>query len=433
MFDQTVIENDPHRRSLLLSLLSAALEAADPANAVARALRLNGPMLEVGEHTVELSGIRQVTIIALGKASPAMGRAAWNALDGINRRLLVISDHSEDLPSGARFVRSGHPLPTEESRRAASIALELANESGSDDLVLCLISGGGSSLAELPADGLTLDDIRTVGRLLLERSVPIDEVNTVRRHLSAFKGGRLAEAATPAHLISLVLSDVIGNQLSSIASGPTVPDDSTFADAIRVLSSYQLINRIPAPVRTHLERGSKGLLPDTPTNLPLNHALIIGDLTMAVEAARRSGEVAGVDTTVATTALSGEAASTALECVDAAGPGLTIFAGETTVTVRGGGSGGRNQEGALAAARRIDGSSDLVFTAFATDGVDGPTNAAGAIVDGDTAARGRALGLDIDEHLHRNDSNPFLRATGDLLETGPTGTNVGDIWMVLRE
>jgi glycerate 2-kinase len=433
MFDKTVLENDPSRRSLLLDLLSAALEAADPALAVRRSLRREGSRLEIAGETLDLSEIQRVSIIALGKASPAMGRAAWSVLDGIKRRMLVVSDHSEDLPAGASFVQAGHPLPTEDSRRAASMALALAQDSGPNDLVLCLISGGGSALAEMPADGLSLEDLRSVGRSLLEKSVAIDQVNTVRRHLSAFKGGRLAEAAAPARLITLVLSDVIGNQLSSIASGPTVGDSSTFDDAIRILADHRLLDEIPKSARDHLERGRKGLIPDTPVTVPHAATTIIGDLTSAVQAVRRTAEAAGIDTAIATTTLSGEAAPTARRCIGTAGPGLTVFAGETTVTILGSGSGGRNQEGALSAAKLLDGNSSTVFVTFATDGVDGPTEAAGAIVDGATVARGRVLGLDVDNHLQRNDSNPFLRATGDLLVTGPTGTNVGDIWMVLEK
>jgi len=434
MFDRSVLDNDPPRRSLLLTLLSAALRAADPAVSVARSLRRDESMLTVGGRSIDLTSVRRVAIVALGKASPAMGRAAWNILDGIDRRLLVISDHDEPLPPEASFVHAGHPLPTAASERGAAMALELARESSVDDVVLCLISGGGSALAELPAPGLTLDEVRAGGHALLEGGVPIEQANVVRHHLSAFKGGRLAEAAAPARMVTLVLSDIAGSPLPSIASGPTVADPSTYADALDVLVEHHLLERVPAAVRAHLEDGAHGLIPETPKTVPPDAiAVVIGDLEMTVGALRDSAEQSGTATTIATTTLSGEAAATAIQCLSRAGTGLSIFAGETTVTVHGDGIGGRNQEGAVAVAEAIEGRSDVVFAAFATDGVDGPTDAAGAIVDGGTAARGRINGLDIHDHLIRNDSNPFLRAAGDLLVTGPTGTNVGDIWLVLRD
>ncbi len=390
-------------------------------------------MLTVGGHGIDLAFVRRVAIVALGKASPAMGRAAWNILDGIDRRLLVISDHAEPLPPGAFFVHAGHPLPTAASEQGAAKALELAEASSVDDVVLCLISGGGSALAELPARDLTLDDVRLAGHTLLDGGVPIERANIVRHHLSAFKGGKLAEAVAPARMITLVLSDIAGNPLPSIASGPTVPDPSTFADALDVLTEHHLLDEVPAAVRAHLEDGANGLIPETPKAVPPDSiTVVVGDLEMAVEALRDSAEQSGIAATIATTTLSGAAAPTAVQCLNRTGTGLSIFAGETTVTIRGDGIGGRNQEGAVAAAEAIEARSDVVFAAFATDGVDGPTDAAGAIVDGGTAARGRARGLDIHDHLIRNDSNTFLRAVGDLLVTGPTGTNVGDIWLVLR-
>jgi glycerate 2-kinase len=434
MFDRDVLDNDPPRRSLLLTYLSAALQAADPALAVSRSLRRNRTTLTIDGSSIDLASVRRVAIIALGKASPAMGRAAWNILDGVDRRMLVISDHTESLPPGTSFVHAGHPLPTPASERGAAMALELAEASNADDVVLCLLSGGGSALAELPAPGLTLDDVRSVGHALLEGGVPIERANVVRHHLSAFKGGRLAEAAAPALMITLILSDIAGNPLPSIASGPTVADPSTFGDAVDVLVKHHLLDRVPEAVRTHLLEGARGRIPETPKTVPPDSVtVVVGDLERTAEALRDSAERSGIATTIETTSLSGEAAPTAVQCLDRAVAGLSIFAGEATVTVRGDGVGGRNQEAALAAAEAIEGRSDIVFAAFATDGVDGPTDAAGAIVDGGTAGRGRARGLDIHDHLIRNDSNSFLRAAGDLLATGPTGTNVGDIWLVLRD
>jgi glycerate 2-kinase len=433
-FDPDVLENDPSRRSIILTVLSAVLDAVDPARAVSQAMHRDGPILTVGDRTIDLRSVNRVAIIALGKASPAMSRAAWDALEGTDRTLLVICDHEEDVPEGAALVIAGHPLPTEQSAHGASAALSLAREAGPDDLVVCLISGGGSALAELPAAGLTLDDVRHTFRLLLTEGVPIEAANTVRHHLSAFKGGRLAEAAAPAPLLTLILSDIAGNPLPSIASGPTVADPSTFADAIDVLNEYGLLDHVPQAVRTHLDQGAAGLVEETPKESPAGQtALVVADIVVAADAALASARATGLEARIATTSLVGEAAPTAVRCLAEAGPGLTVFAGETTVTVHGDGNGGRNQEGALAAAIAVEGRPNVIFATLATDGVDGPTGAAGAIVDGATVLRGRTRGLNAREHLVRNDSNPFLRASRDLLVTGPTGTNVGDVWLVQRD
>lgn len=432
-FDPVVLANDPDRRTTILTILSAVLEAVDPERAVRRALTRDGSHLRVGDGPIDLESTEHVAVIALGKAAPAMSRAAWSALEGVDRSLLVISDHEEQVPEGASFVIGGHPLPTERSVLGARTALDLAEQAGPKDLVLCLISGGGSALAELPAAQLTLDDVRRTFRLLLAEAVPIEAVNIVRRHLSAFKGGRLAEAAAPARVVTLVLSDIAGNPLPSIASGPTVADPSSFADAIGVLDRYGLLDRVPRAVRSHLEAGAAGLVSETPkTPHPEQDVMVIADIDTATAAARRAAQSAGFETQTATTPLTGEAAQTAIRCVEAAVPGVVIFGGETTVTVRGAGIGGRNQEGALAAAIAIEGRSDIVFATLATDGVDGPTDAAGAIVDGASVERGRSLGLDPRIHLASNDSHRFLETTHDLLVSGPTGTNVGDVWLTLR-
>lgn len=430
-FDPVVLVNDRDRRTTILAILSAVLEAVDPERAVRRALIRDGSHLRAGDSLIDLDSTEHVTVIALGKAAPAMSRAAWSVLEGVDRRLLVISDHEEEVPEEASFVIGGHPLPTERSVVGARTALALAGQAGPNDLFLCLISGGGSALGELPAPGLTLDAVRQTSCLLLAHAVPIEAVNVVRRHLSAFKGGRLAEAAAPARVVTLLLSDVAGNPLPSIASGPTVADPSSFADAVGVLDRYRLLDRVPQAVRSHLEAGVAGLVAETPKALR-EDATVVADIDTAMAAARTAARSAGFETRIAPTPLTGEAAQTAIRCIETAVPGVVIFGGETTVTVRGTGVGGRNQEGALAAAIAIEGKSDLVFATLATDGVDGPTDAAGAIVDGASVERGRSLGLDPQDHLTSNDSHRFLDATGDLLVSGPTGTNVGDVWLTLR-
>ncbi len=431
-FDQTVLGHDHDRRSTVLGFLSAALDAVDPRAAVTRTLRRHGPRLTVGDDIIDLP--HRVFLIAIGKAAPAMGRAARDALGDLESRLLVVSDHSEPLPEGASLIVAGHPVPNQESVRGATEAIRLAESAGPDDLVICLISGGGSALAEIPSADLSLDDVGATSRLMLGAGVPIEPLNVVRHHLSDFKGGRLAQATKPARLVTLVLSDIAGNPLPSIASGPTVADPSTFHDAIEVLSRFQLLERVPSAVRSHLQDGAAGMVAETlKDELPGHICIVVADVATATAAIRQAASDQGMDVTIATNDLRGEASSTALACVDRAGAGLTVYGGETTVTVEGDGIGGRNQEGALAVAAAIDGRPDIVFATLATDGVDGPTAAAGAIVDGGTARRGRARGLEIAGYLARNDSNPFLDTVGDLLMTGPTGTNVGDVWLVLRD
>ena len=418
---------------MILALLEAALTAVDPETAVRNALRREGHFLHAGGTRIDLAALERLELIALGKAAPAMGRAAWEVLDGTDRSMLVISDHPEHVPEGVSLLIAGHPIPNGQSVEAATLALDLADQAGPNDLVICLISGGGSALAEIPAWGLELDDIRATAHLMLAGGVPIEEINTVRHHLSAFKGGRLAEAASPARLLTLVLSDVAGNPLPSIASGPTVADPSTFADAVAVLARHDLLDRVPHVVRAHLEGGAAGLIPETPKATVDNQTtIVVADNEVAADAACRTARSTGLAASVATTSLAGEARQAAAKCLEHAGDGITIFAGETTVTVRGEGRGGRNQEAALAAAVTIEGDPDIVFATFATDGVDGPTDAAGAIVDGRTIKRGRSRGFDPLDHLDRNDSHRFLTAAGELLHTGPTGTNVGDVWIVWR-
>jgi len=429
LFDPGVLRNDPKHRAPILNLFTGALDNVDPYRAVARHLQLVDDTPTIGG--VDMAKIDRAIVLAFGKAAPSMARAVADMLP-IDAGL-VISNHPEPLPRPLELMLAGHPLPDDHSVAGARRLLRLGSEATASDLVICLISGGGSALAEIPASDLTLSDLQETVRLLLTSGAPIEEINTVRTHLSAFKGGRLAQAVAPAHLITLVLSDVVGSPVPFIASGPTVADPTTYAEALDILERYELTLLVPFRVRRHLRLGADGTITETPkTDLPHHHVVIVADGATAAKGARQAAERAGLPATVATTTLTGEARETAVDCIDGAGDGVTIFAGETTVTVRGEGRGGRNQEAALAAAIAIDGNPNIVFATLATDGVDGPTDAAGAIVDGATVARGQALGLDSGAALEHNDAYPYLQATGDLLMTGPTGTNVGDVWLVWR-
>lgn len=432
-FDPTVLANDPIRRATMLEILEGALSEVEPDRAVRRALRRTESGLEVAGIGVDPTEFDRIKLLAFGKAAPAMTRAAVDELGGFDISGLVISNHAEPLPEGLELRVTGHPLPDERSAQAAQTALDLLHRAGERDLILCLVSGGGSALLELPADGVTLADEQATVNALLSCGADINELNTVRKHLSAIKGGRLAQAAEPAQLFTLILSDVVGNPLDVIASGPSVPDPTTFIDALAVLDRYDLRSELPDAIVDHLEAGRDTTIEETPKTPYARQVIsIVGDGLAAARGAAVAAQQTGWPVVIATTTMTGDARTEALRCLATAGPGVTVFAGETTVIVKGEGRGGRNQEAALAAAREVAGDPSTVFAAMGTDGIDGPTEAAGAIVDGDTIARGKKLGLDVDLYLADNDSGTYLQATGDLLITGPTGTNVGDVWIVMN-
>ncbi len=343
-------------------------------------------------------------------------------------------------------IPQAHPVPDAAGEAAAREMLGLVRGLGPEDLVLCLLSGGGSALLPLPRDGLSLDDMAATTNLLLRSGATIVEMNTVRRHLSAIAGGQLARAASPARVATLAISDVVGSPPDAIASGPTVPDPSTYADALAVLDRYGITARIPAPARRVLEQGRDGAIPETPKpNDPavLKAALtIVADNLTAARAAAAAARAAGFHTLLLSTYLEGEArhvgqvlAGIARQIVATGDPvprpACVVCGGETTVTVTGDGRGGRNQELSLAAAAALDGVPGVLLVGFATDGRDGPTHAAGAAVDGTTFARARRAGLDPVRHLREHDAYPLLDAIGDLIRTGSTGTNVADLALIL--
>jgi glycerate 2-kinase len=342
---------------------------------------------------------------------------------------------------GLCVLEAGHPVPDENGLRAARKIGELSDGVGPRDLVLCLLSGGGSALLGAPPEGVSIDDLAATTRLLLESGAAIDEINTVRRHLSTLQGGRLARRLRPASVMTLVLSDVIGDHTEAIASGPTVPDPTTFDDAIGVLRRYRLRERLPASVRDHLARGAAGEIAETPK--PGDPAFegtaveSIGDNGAFLDGLEQAARDAGCGVVRVPEPVIGEASDVgrglghrAMDLAVTAGRRtLLVAGGETTVTVCGRGRGGRNQELALAAALEMDGSGGICVAALATDGSDGVTDAAGGIVDGLTAASARLAGIDPAAALADNDSYAALRASGDLLLTGPTRTNVADAYV----
>jgi glycerate-2-kinase len=316
---------------------------------------------------------------------------------------------------------------------------------GADErtLILCLISGGGSALLVEPYEGISLREKQKVTNLLLKSGATINELNTVRKHLSMVKGGRLAGIAYPASIISLIVSDVVGDSLDVIASGPTAPDSSTYSDALAVLGKCQLTDQMPAKALSILERGARGEIPETPKEgddiFTAVQNIVVASNRGALLAAKRKAEELGFQTSIISSTLQGEARDAARSLAHRActaelnRPFCLLSGGETTVTVRGSGLGGRNTELALAFALEIEGESGVTLLSAGTDGTDGPTDAAGAVVDSHTIGRARTINLDAKAYLDSNDSYSFFHKTGELLITGPTGTNVMDIQIILVE
>jgi len=383
----------------------------------------------------------RVLVLGCGKASGVMARAAEEVLgDRIAEGFVVVKDGYTVPLRRVTLAEAGHPVPDERGLVASARLLELARNAHEDDLVLFLVSGGGSALTPAPAPPVTLAEKQEVTRLLLAAGATIGELNAVRKHLSQLKGGQLARAAWPATTLTLALSDVIGDPLDVIASGPTAPDPTTFATALEVLERRRVWVRTPASVLDRLEAGLKGEVEETlkPGDRIFTRVtnVVIGNNALISDAAVSAAERLGYRPHFLTRELQGEARQVASELVERARalepPACLVAGGETTVTVRGRGKGGRCQEFALAAALELRPGDGFTVLAAGTDGTDGPTDAAGAIVDGETVGRGRAAGADPERALDDNDAHRFLRASGDLLVSGPTNTNLLDLYVLLR-
>lgn len=437
----------------LLQIYQNAVAAAEPREAVLRLVSLDGDRLRAGEFSCDLANIDRVVVVGGGKAGAGMAAGFELALGGrIDSGLVIVPDAPRASCSRITLTVGRHPLPDERGERSTGRILEMARSADARTLLIGLFSGGASALLAAPADGLTLEEKAETTRLLLLSGADIAEVNTVRKHLSAIKGGLLAAAAHPAPVLSLLISDVVGDRLEVIASGPTFPDGSTFVDAREVLGRKRLLQRVPTAVREHLERGVLGMIPDTPkpgntlfrnvrhcvaaSNRMALEAAAAGARSLGYEVVLLGAEVEG-DAREAARMLAGEARRVAQHLAPGSRSVCLLSGGETTVTVTGPGVGGRNQEFALAFALEIDGLEGVVLLSGGTDGVDGPTDAAGAIVDGDTAKLARSVGLDPVASLRENDSHRFFVELGrragssPLLVTGPTGTNVMDIQAVV--
>jgi hydroxypyruvate reductase len=413
-------------RSDALRIFHAALRAADPAEAVLRHARIEGDF-------------RRIFVVGAGKAGASMAQAVERLLgERITAGLINVKyGHTAPLQR-IELNECGHPVPDANGMRGAERIAQMAADAAAGDLLICLISGGASALLPLPVAGVNLEDKQRLTQLLLACGANIHEMNCVRKHLSRVKGGQLAKLAYPARVLTLILSDVIGDNLDVIGSGPTVPDSSTFADARAVLDKYGLWDQAPEAVAEHL-RAAVGETPKPgdPVFQRVRN-VIVGSNRLAVDAAAVEARALGYRTLILSTLIQGETrdvarmhAAIALE-VAASGnpvepPACIISGGETTVTIRGDGLGGRNQEFALAAAMDISGSPNITILSAGTDGTDGPTDAAGAVVDGHTVTDAAAA----NEYLARNDSYHFFEAAGGLIKTGPTNTNVADVRLML--
>jgi len=437
-------------REIALDVIEHVLNSIDPRRIIRSKVVLTKDQLSIDGNIFDLNTFKRIFVIGGGKASGSMAEGLEEVLgDRIEEGLVIVPRGTENRHRTSRIKVQGasHPVPDEDSVKAAEKLMELANKAEEDDLVLCLFSGGGSSLMALPREGVSLSDEQKVTELLLKSGAAINEINAVRKHLSCFKGGQLAKKLYPATVVSLLLSDVVADPLDVIASGPTAPDSTTFEDAISVLKRYRLWERTPETIRRVLYVGAEGSIPETPKGgdpaFQRVHNIVVGNNRLACSASVKELQRKGLKTSFLTSFIEGEAREVGLmlgalaQEVAASGNPLqppvgVVVGGETTVTVTGGGRGGRNQEIALGAALKIGGLDDVVIASISTDGVDGTTEAAGAMVDGRTIQRSKGLGLDAREYLKNNDSHTFFSKLGDcLIYTGPTGTNVNDLTLLI--
>jgi glycerate 2-kinase len=434
-------------RKLALRSLESALNAVDPKQIMKSKLSLKESKLKVNGYSFDLKKFRNVYVIGGGKASGPMAEALERILGKrITAGFVNIPQSNKHKTKIIKLHEASHPIPDQTGVKGTQRMLEIAEQAKKEDLVICLVSGGGSSLMPLPRDGISITDKKNITKVLLKSGATINEINTVRKHISYFKGGWLAKRAHPATILNLILSDVVGDQLGFIASGPTIPDSTTFSGAIKVLKRYALWDKAPTSIKRVLSDGEKGLIPETPKAndkvFKRVYNVVVGNNRSASLAVCESLKSAELNTLLLTSTLEGEArhagatlASIAREVSVSGNPvpklaGI-VAGGETTVTVTGKGLGGRNQEIVLAAALKLGDVDGVVIASLSTDGVDGPTDAAGAIADGKTLVRAAEMGLSAEEILAENDSYNFFSKLGDLIFTGPTGTNVNDISVIV--
>jgi len=450
LLGNAVLNEDREARRAILTILKAALYSVDPRVAITNHVRRTNSLLRIGNMTFDLDGFERIFVVGGGKAGGAMAKALEEIVgDKLTEGFVNVLRGTKSSFKTRKILlnEAGHPIPDEDGVEGARRIIQLAQKAGERDLVICLISGGGSALMPLPAAGITLQDKQELTDALLKCGATIDEINAVRKHVSGLKGGQLAKAAYPATLISLILSDVVGDPLDTIASGPAAPDTTTFNDAISILKKYDLWkNVVPKTVKKRLEDGLREEIPETPKPgdevFEKTHNVIVGNNRTAALAACQEAKELGFNSLLLSSMVEGEArhvgtayAGIMKEILDSNNPvpkpAVVIAGGEPTVTVTGCGKGGRNQELVLSASLKIEGLRGVAIASIGTDGVDGPTDAAGAMADGQTIMRARDKRLDPKEFLMNNDSYHFFSRLSDLIFTGPTGTNVNDLTVLV--
>lgn len=429
-------------------VLATAIHSADAGAAIRNNVALDGDQLIIVDQTYDLGQYKRVLVIGVGKAAIPMATSIHEILgkqifDGI----VITKKGYPELCRGIditplSLMEASHPVPDPTNLIASSQLFSLVSDLKTDDLVICLLSGGGSALLTKPPPGITLKDLQVTTQLLLSCGAEIGEINTIRKHLDQFKGGGLAKLIYPATIVTLIISDVVGDYLNTIASGPTAPDPSTFQNAWEIFKKYKLMDRIPTNVGAHIEAGIAGNLPETPKpgEYIFDHVqnIIIGSNPQTAIAVQRAAKGFGFTTLLLTTTLQGEASKVGQSLSESAKfllasspdisrPACLIAGGETTVSIRGTGKGGRNQELALGAVTNLSGDESIILVSLATDGVDGPTDAAGAVVSNQSYKIGLSKGLNPNEYLANNDSYHYFEDLGDLIKTGPTLTNVNDL------
>ncbi len=434
-------------RNDAVRIFNKGLEAVEPGLALKQCCRREGENFFIGNRKYNLSGIKNIFITGAGKATAPMAAAIEDILGkNITRGIINVKyGHTASL-NRIRLIEAGHPVPDKNGMQGAGEILNLAESAKKDDLVLCLISGGGSALLVLPAEGIALKDKQDTIKILLSCGATIHEINTIRKHISKIKGGRLAKAAYPATMVSLILSDVVGDDLDVIASGPSVPDPSTFEECMEIFKKYKITKNIPKAVVSHIRKGDSGKVSETPKEgdraFKNTYNLIIAGNMEAINAARIEAEKTGYNILVLSSMIEGETrdvakvhTAIAREILKTGNPlpppACILSGGETTVSITGSGLGGRNQEFVLAAAIDIAERINIVVLSGGTDGGDGPTDAAGAIADTNTFKRAESMGLNPLYFLLNNDSYHFFKPLDDLLITGPTNTNVMDLRIII--
>jgi glycerate 2-kinase len=434
-------------RELALTSLEFAMNAVDSKQIIKSKIQLSNSTLHADGYSFDLKKFGNVYVIGGGKASGSMAEGLEQILGSrVTGGLVNVPYGNGQTTQKIRLHEASHPVPDEAGVEGTRQMLKIVEQAKENDLIICLISGGGSSLMPLPRDGISIFDKGQITNALLKSGATINEINTVRKHISDFKGGWLAKKAYPATILNLILSDVVGDPLDFIASGPTVPDSTTFSDAVRILRNYKLWENAPNSIRKVLSDGERKLIPETPKAddeaFKKVCNIVVGNNRVASQAAREHLKSKGLNTLLLTATLEGEARHVAAVLTSIAReifasgnpvpkPAGIIAGGETTVTVTGKGKGGRNQEIALAATHRLNGLDGAVVASLSTDGVDGPTDAAGAIVDGETLNRAKRMSLNAEKFLAKNDSYSLFSKLGDLIFTGPTDTNVNDVSVIV--